>query len=174
MPIAKATYTIRDAKNALAQTSVYIEFLDTITEGDGRDNPFELAFHYAQLLDALIDGAIVGIHVSTSVPLPGDIKDTPVARSDVEDGALFIWELENSDTIKQTIPTFSEDFMQIDGTIDISLEAEDDVLDWLLLTEAPSETPGDWALNFTDAYGNDILEARKGTQKFKKSRKGLD
>lgn len=168
MPIAKATFTIRDAKNALAQTSIYIEFLDTISDEDGRDSPFAFALYYAELLDAVIDGAIVGIHVGTSLNVPDGLKETPVLRSDVEDGAEFIYECLQGSIAKQVIPTFSEDFVFPDGTVD---QSPTEMFDLLYLTENPEDTPGDWAVRVVSVNGDDIINTRRATQKFKKSRK---
>lgn len=44
---------------------------------------------FSALLDAVIDGQITDISYTISVPVPGGLKASPVANSEVQKGALF-------------------------------------------------------------------------------------
>lgn len=172
MPIAKATFTIRDAKNALSKTSIYIDVPDLITDED--ESPYAFAQAYAGYLDALIDGAIIGIHVSATVSLPDGIKSTPVANADVEAGAHFTWECANGALSDQTIPSFSEDYFNPDGSVkDYGLlSLPEEFFNFLLIVENPSSAlVGSWNLDVTSIHGEDIVRAPHVYQTFKKSPK---
>jgi hypothetical protein len=171
MPVARITYTIKDAKNALSQMQIHVIFNDVIE--DASDSPYEFSVSYALYLDALITGEITAINVSTSVALPGGLKTTPTETSDVENSALFVWECVNGAIVQQSIPTFDEDLILADGNVDVGFFAPDDLLDWISLTIDTVNTPieGNWHLDVSSVRGEDITNIRSANEKFTRSRR---
>lgn len=165
MPLAKITVTILDAKGAKGFHGFWVDYPEF--PADQNQSPIDYAHAYAQLLDPLIDGQIVNVNVSTNVTLPTGMKATPVLTSDIEDGLRATFQTETYSTVQMTIPTFSEDFVATTG--ELIIEGQD-ILDWLTIIEAPTESPGDYVVFPGSERGEAITNLIHAAQKFKGSK----
>lgn len=169
MPLGKATYTIEDAKGALAQTAYWIDYPEFIT--DQPLNPIEYAQELGALMDEIIDGKLVGINFTTNVPLPSGIKTSAIATADVEDGGLCIWEAGNYETVRQTIPTMAETYFNRENVCYVTAESPYELWLFVVTVENPTEVAADWGVWPTNVHGVQITNLRVIEQKFKRSRR---
>lgn len=168
MAISLITFSIRDDKRQLATTSIHVEYPDLILEERG--NPADYAAQYAEFLDDLIEGQIVAINISTSVPLPVGLKSVPNLTSDVEEGATFLWRTANGYTVRQRIPTFSESFVLDGGIVD---RDTDEVSILFEMTVNPIELPADYLVSPCDSRGDDIIDLVRAIENFKRTTRHL-
>lgn len=101
LPI-KIQYTIRDAKGFLSRTLVHIPSATTLTNG------VTFAQDLGAVVDAVIGGKLESIDLCIGVALPGGIKTDPDADTDIEEGALFVYEDADGRVFRQRLPTFLE------------------------------------------------------------------
>lgn len=102
-PIVSLFTEIQDAKGAISitkmnfPTSTDIAILKTFARST------------ATMIDALIKGKILGVSIGIGVDsLPGGLKASALADSDVEERARFIWQAASGNTSLFHLPTFDE------------------------------------------------------------------
>lgn len=94
---------VQDGKGSKSLVSFYVPSDTALADMT------EIAQEFADRLDAVMDGAIVGISASYNVALPAGIKANPVATADVEEGALYLWNTDGGFNTRFRVPTHSED-----------------------------------------------------------------
>jgi hypothetical protein len=163
MVVWRASLTIRDEQGKTRVMSLHIEAQDFILEEN--QDPADYIAYYATVLDPLITGAIVDISLTRSVDVSSiDIKRVPLAASDVEEGALFVW-LAANEPVQQRIPTFDEDFI-LPGTDQVDRSAQE-VIDLVEVTTIPEELSGDWIIGPSDSRGIPITILKSAKESFK-------
>lgn len=98
-------FVIQDEKGAKSTVTVNIPS-DTLLA-----DAAEFAGEVAEDIDAAITGQITGISMSYPVAVPGTCKASPVAGSDIEEGALFLWTTAGGFATRFRLPTFDEDLI---------------------------------------------------------------
>lgn len=102
---------------------------------------------FAPLLNAVIDGVILEANIKVAVTLPGGLRTTVVADSDVHAGALLSFDVANTAfSFSHYIPTwrdFSDDLVNLAGT---GVGA--------FITELED---GDGTISPSDRYANDLV-----------------
>lgn len=161
MAIWRASLTIRDEQGKTRVSSLHLN--NDASESEAEIVQFMQA--YAALVDTLITGAIVDINLTQVVPLPGGIKTTALASSDVEEGALFVWLTTEGLPVQQRIPTFAEDFI-LPGTDQVD-RADPDVSDFVQITVAPIELPEEWSVFPSDSRGVGLQDVSSAKESFK-------
>jgi hypothetical protein len=109
---------------------------------------------FAPLLDAVIDGVIQTATIKLAVTLPGGLRTTPVATSDVHEGALLTFDVASTTfAFSHYIPTwrdYSDDQVNLAGT---GVGA--------FITELED---GDGTISPSDRYANDLLTNTAATK----------
>lgn len=121
-------------------------------------------------LDALTDCQIVSVSASIPLTLTGGLKSAPVANSDVEETAKFIFETEDGFFTEQTIPGFKESLLlENSRKVDIDASAVANFIDEMVdgLDDAGISDP----IDCTDQRGSVITGVREAFELFKKSRR---
>lgn len=109
---------------------------------------------FAPLLDAVIDGVIMSAKVRQTLTLPGGLRTTPVATSDVHEGALLTFDVANTDfAFSHYIPTwrdYSDDQVNLAGTgVSAFISELED---------------GDGTISPSDRYANDLVTNTAATK----------
>lgn len=99
-------YSIVDAKNEVSTCEVNVPAAITFA------NVGIFAAQMALLINPIITGAITRIGVAFTVTLPGGLRTTPVAGSDVEEGAKFQFRTAGNFFTGLRLPTFDETLIQ--------------------------------------------------------------
>jgi len=115
-------------------------------------------------LDAVIGGVIYATTATYSFSLPGALKDTPDADSDVEEGALFVWSSAGGYTARNRIPTFLES--KIVAGSRLVNTADSDVTN--LVNQVTAGLAGTQPV---DSRGADIQSLVSAKEMFQKSRR---
>jgi hypothetical protein len=108
----------------------------------------------APLLNAVIDGVILSAKIKLEVTLPGGLRTTPVANSDVHEGALLTFDVANTAfSFSHYVPTwrdYTDDLVNLAGTGvgDFITEIED----------------GDGTISPSDRYANDLVTNTASTK----------
>lgn len=156
-------FQIVDAKNAQSSTQVNLPISRTFEEVEA------FAAAMAPLLNALTTGAITRISITRSVALPGGLRATPDANSDVEEGARFQFRTANGFQTALRIPTFAES--KIPSTSkDVNL-ADTDVAAFVTAMTTGIDLPGALpVVQPSDARGEDITSLTFAREQFVSSR----
>jgi len=101
----RVTYTIADAQVPVQYSNISFNLPVTGLTGGQRE---EFALAFAQVLDDIIDGAIVKISLTTLLDLPAGIKGAGDPGADVEEGAEFSWTTAVGYPSTNRVPTFKE------------------------------------------------------------------
>lgn len=120
----------------------------------------------AELLDVLLGGVIINAGISFDLSIAGWDIDPAQSGSDIEEGALFTWLTDIGTPTDFRIPTFSEDFMDDNGVVDL---ADTDV-DAFVQRIISGRTVGLTNVSPSDAYGQDIVSIVGGQEDFLSSR----
>lgn len=109
---------------------------------------------FAPLLDAVIDGVIMEVRVRLQLTLPGGLRSSPVAGSDVHEGALLTFDVDSTTfAFSHYIPTwrdYSDDQVNLAGT---GVSA--------FITELED---GDGTISPSDRYANDLVTNTAATK----------
>lgn len=156
--------TIRDAKNQFSVLGVYLNTPDVITEEAA--DPGEFMQAVAAALDDLIDGQVMDIGLRRLVTLPAGLKAAPVPTADAEEGAVFYWRTALNTTVQTRFPTWREDLVLPDGSVNITPS----VADFSMLFTQPEELPANWQVDPCDSRGASITSRERALENFKRSR----
>lgn len=158
MPLS-LIYTIKDGKGARSTVEIN---LDVTTLANAQT--FLTA--HAPLLDALILGQIERVGICASGVLPGGLRAVPVEGSDVEEGALFMYNSVGGYKTRVRIPTFNEAKMLV-GTQRVDL-TDADVIAFNAAMISPLAT-----FSASDYRGADIISLRSAVDSFQRSRRNV-
>lgn len=162
MAIAReVVFSLVDADGHSSTTSV------RIPSDTDMDDAIAFASDAATLLDAVIDGVITRVGISTNVTLPGGLKSAVTDNADVEVGATIIYGAGAPLTFKHRIATWRKDkIVDTGNTIKIGDGAVDAWIDMMVNGITPVATlvqPSEWR-------DQDILALSSGVQTFTKTR----
>lgn len=156
-------FTIQDAKGVISTTEMNVP--DTV----GPEQLLEFANAYAILLDPLIAGAITRIGIVQTVPVPGSVKASAEANSDVEEGARFQFRTENGFYTSMRLPTFRESFI-IAGSNKVNTAATE-VASYVTAMVTGLATPvAGGTVTPSDKRGEDIIALSNAVEQFVSSR----
>ena len=158
LPI-KLQYTIRDEKGFISRTLVHIPSATTLA------NATAYAQDVAEVIDAVIGGKLESIDVCIGVSLPGGIKITPDANTDIEEGALFVYEDADGRIFRQRLPTFLESLIetgtrQVDNS-NAGVQAYTDMI-----------VTGNGTVQASTLAATDLVSLVSDKEQFVKNRKG--
>jgi hypothetical protein len=152
-------YTVVDGKGRVSTPAFYL---------DG-NAPFSdvgpAALAYIKDVQAVLGGQVIGGNLTIPLDLTGVGSGTPVATSDVEEGALFIMRSANNFTTRQRLPTFAESRIvtggdDVDlGNLDVSV-----LVNNLTLGIDSSREGGTGVVRMTDVRG-DLITAVSSAKK---------
>lgn len=111
-------YSVQDEKGKTSTTTINLP--SAVAFADATLFAAELA----KLINPLIGGAITRIGIAFTVALPAGLRASPLANSDVEEGARFQFSTTNGFFSGMRIPTFLESFITA-GTKDVDLTDTD-------------------------------------------------
>lgn len=157
--------TLRDGKNRYAQMIVNVVNQD---EDSNILHQIEMAKNLQVDIDAMVKGQIVQCGVVIDVPIEGGLKTTPDADSDVEEGALFIFQSVNGYLTKIRVPTVGDDlFITGSPLIDFAnadvSQFVDNILDGYLYDISNRH-------DVTDSRGDDVIDIKSGAKDFENPR----
>lgn len=96
---------------------------------------------FAEAVDNVTEGEIVGATVTLFPDLPGGIKSSPVAGSDVQEGGLITFDLTGSDyTDAVRVPAFLQSLFAADGQTIPDSGATNALVDLLLGVDGVIDT----------------------------------
>lgn len=153
-------FTIRDAKDARSLVEFYLPDATTIADAQ------TWITAAAPLLNALITGAIERVGVCLSAALPGGLRASPLANSDVEEGAKFIFNSTGGYQTSVRIPTFDETHM-VAGSTQVDTTAGP------VASFVAGMTAGLSLIEPTDYRGADIVSLRSARESFQRSRRRI-
>lgn len=156
--------TVRDAKGATSVISAYLKTPDSID--DPNNDPAQYAADYALAIDNMINGQVVSISLAQVVALPVGLKSSPLSDSDVEESAKLVWRTDNNTTVRQLIPSITEDLFAA-HLLNTSLTP---VSDFIELVTHPEDLPADWNVAPCSNRGEDIETLDSGKKNFTSSR----
>lgn len=152
-------FTVADSNNDKAVTHFYVP--DTLTPAQVSEGLGLLA----NLIDDLLDGALVGFTASLIPTTPTGIKLTPNANCDVEEGARFGWLTVNNNLASNRLATFLESKMtgeevnQADAAV---IAFKNAVVSGIAVTGG--------TMTFQDSRGEDITSLASARDQHKKER----
>jgi len=159
----KLTYTLQDAKGAIAPYSIWLEPTAAFS-GDQYDVA-DFAASLAEDLDNVINAAIIAMTLSISLSLPSGLKSAPAANSDVEEGAVSTYEVRNLPyTFSNRIPTYREDYLAAGNQ---PLFSNADVSQFFNMHVDPEDLPAAWGTGPTDSRGERLGDLRFLFENFK-------
>lgn len=152
-------FTTLDANNKRAVTHFYAP--DTFTAAQVSEGADILA----NLIDDIIGGQITAIALCLLKNLPAGIKTSPVASTDVEEGARFGWLTSQGNLASNRFATFLEDKMvgEVVNQADAAVLALKNAI-----TSGVAVTGG--TLTFVDSRGEDITTLSSARDQHKKER----
>jgi len=151
-------FTIRDEKGARSLVEIYLPSATTIALAQ------DFVTAVAPLLEALITGAIERVGICVSGTLPGGLRASPLANSDVEEGARFIFTSAGGYTTSVRIPTF-DDTLILEGTNIVDSDAG------AVTSFVAGMTAGLATVQPTDYRSADITALKSAREDFQRSRK---
>lgn len=154
-------FSIRDAKGATATTEMGVP--DTVSLA----NLTAFAAALAPLINDIIKGAITRIGLVLAIDLPGGLRTTPDATSDVEEGARFQFSTENGFYSSMRLPTFDEQFI-VAGSNAVDLEDAD--VDAFTTAMLEGITVNSTLVEPVDIRGEDLVAMRSAKESFLSSR----
>lgn len=163
----------------LRRLPIHVQAYLTILDEEGKESNSQLKFpanvdvgvvrdfvkEWAQKVDAIIKGQIVGGGISLEVDLTGlGLKTAPVAGADVEEKLELFMSTANGQRVTSSIPTIDETYIDSTGILDLAdvdITALTDLIasgkTVLLVNASPS-----------DAYGSDVTAVVAGAEKFRR------
>lgn len=166
--------TVEDGKTKKATTFINSERFDDADFTAGKTYE-SWADNIMQDYYPLITGKIVFSAIVIPVTIDEGVIDQtgrPLANSDVEEGATFVWKTAGGFTTRFRIPTFNEACM-ISGSAEVDL-ANNDVDDFVQTIIDGADAiagVGEDRMNVTDSRGDDIIAIKSAFDAFQKSRK---
>lgn len=161
MLVATFTISIRDAKNKPAYLKYYIDLSPTGGFG-GFNGVLEDAVEYLQevatRVNAVIRGAITDLSLSIKIDLPGGLRAFAELDSDVEEGALFLYQPPDKAAFSNTIPTFDHSLFP-PNSINLYYGDEPTVNDLVYLL-IQSDEANDWPAEYggiTNSRGEQLV-----------------
>ena len=131
-------FVIQDGKSPAQRSTMVIHFSDTETIASLTTKFGQLV----SLINAMIDGVIIGGSLTLPLPLPGS-PGTALATADVEEGSLWILQTLAGFKSKFRIPTFKESLIDAGGEVDQTNAAVIAFLGNLLNAPIASDNRGD-------------------------------
>lgn len=114
----------------------------------------------APLLDDVIDGVINAVTLSIGLTLPGGLKSSPVAGSNVQEGALISFDVASTNyNFSIFVPAWAQTFF---SGVQVTLE---DTEPGLFLTQMVSGSNSTFP---TDRSGGDLTAVLSGIKRFRK------
>lgn len=162
----QATVSVIDAKGQTGKIPFHMDTPDLIDIVDTSDDPVDFVQTFCTMVDALIGGAITGAKLTIEIALPGGIKTSPLAASDVEEGVIYLMRSNVGGAVKMRVPTFDETFINQDG----SLTNDTEVADFEILLTHPEDLPADWGVGLSDNRGASVNRLVGAHEQFKSSR----
>lgn len=165
MPIATMSVTIQDDKGLstarVRNVQTFAVNIDYATMTLVDLNAWFMMF--ADRVDDLTDGVIIGGNINLQPTLPVTLKTVPVANSDVQEGALLSYALVDSTYVESLrVPAFKQSLFGADGQ-SVPSGAEVGALSILLRGEAATaEFPA------VNRYGIALSNYRSGRKSFRK------
>lgn len=153
------SYTIQDADGDVKSVPFYYPE-SAINAADLQDASDTLA----TFLDGVIDGKIIAANVTIGLDLPGTLKVSPVANSEVQKGALLHFRRAGQTRVYSiwipawTPAKFTGDVVN-DGAAGVSTLTD-------AIVDGISEASGD--ILFSDEFGNDLSLYVDGEKTFRK------
>jgi hypothetical protein len=165
-PKGFVSYSILDAKGKKSTTQ--INFPIDNMDSEHLDVLIDFAGTTAELIDAIIRGQIVDVGIGISVDLTSlTLKGTPVASSDVEEGARFQFSTVLNTLTGFRLPTFDEDFINAgSNTVDIEDTDVDAFVDRIVEGRTITLTN----VSPSDDRGEDIVALVSARESFQSSR----
>lgn len=161
-PHAFVTFSIQDAKGKVSITK--INFPDTQTVGELS----AWAVDMATAINAVITGKVISAGIGFEVDLAGaTIRANPLANSDVEEGARFLWRSAINAITQFRLPTFDEAKM-LSGTQQVNT-ADTDV-DALVDLVVIGDGVGAGFAHPSDDHGEDITALVSARESFTSTR----
>jgi hypothetical protein len=159
------TFTVEDAKDETSVAELYVPSTTPIAELV----PFMQAF--LPLVDDVITGQIVGANVVLPVALGGlGLKGAPLAGSDVEQGAKFIFDTALAGVSKRIrIATFDEQY--VDSASRVIPQGQNQVVDDLISAFVDGLTPNAVLVQPSDYRDEDLTALGSALEDFQRSRK---
>lgn len=161
------TLTLEDAGGDRSPVSVYV--------GDGNTGAVEtetsfLEDYLTPFWDAIrpiVTGVLVSAKVSVEYPLSAFTNNSPIAASDIEEKALFIFRPcgLNTRLVRFSLPTINEAIFTNSGAgKDVDFTNEDVIFFSLMMTQSI----GEFGINAVDSHSSDLCELLFGEQAFGK------
>lgn len=151
-------FTIRDDKGARSLVEIYLPSATTIALAQ------DFIDDVAPLIEALITGAIERVGICLSGALPGGLRANPLAGSDVEEGARFIFNSAGGFSTSLRIPTFDEQYvLDNSNLVDTAAGA--------VTSFVAGMTAGLATVQPTDYRSADITSLKSAREDFQRSRK---
>ena len=123
----------------------------------------------AALIIPMILGRIVGASLRIRVNLTGaGLKTSPVANTDVEEGAKFSWRSTVGAPTVFRVPTFLEQYGLSTGT---AVDTNDADVNAFVQRILQGDTQGATTVRWSDSRGNNVSTLNYAEDSFKKSRK---
>jgi len=156
MPLVSiASFSIRDADGDTKSLPIYLP--DTLTLA----NLQSFVDDFSADLDAAIAGVIDSVSVTVAATLPGGLRTTPVAGSEVERGALLSYSVEDSSyRWSYYIPTWALAGFAGNEVVNTGVYAT-------LITDIASGA-GSGPFEPTDNKGGDLVAFIEGKKRFRK------
>lgn len=155
-------YSIRDAKNETSTMEV------NIPESFNIGVVVEFAGDLALLINEIITGAITRIGIAFIMNLPGGLRVTPLANSDVEEGARFQFLTSGGFNTSMRVPTFLETLIASDSRqVDT---ADTDVAAFVTAITAGIAETGPTTVTPADKRDEDIVSLVSALEQFMSSR----
>lgn len=160
-PHVFTVYTIQDAKGA--KSTMKINFPQAADIAVLKD----FVTTTASMIDALIKGKIVDAGIGLAVALPGGLKASPLADSDVEEGARFSWRTALNTIPAFRMPTFDEAFISPGSR---AVDTTDGTVDAFVQRVIAGRTVGLTNVSPSDDHGEDITALDAARESFSSSR----
>lgn len=155
-------FTVRDAKGASSLVEINLPADTTVEDAQG------FITSVAPLINALILGSIDRVGICLSATLPGGLRTSPTASSDVEEGARFVFNSAGGYVTSLRLPTFSESFIASGSNrVDTALTP---VQDFITAMVAGAGTP---TVQPSDYRGADITGLKSAMEAFQRSRRKI-
>lgn len=151
-------FTIKDAKGKTSKVEIHLPGAVLLAAVEAFMNSFVL------LLDAVIGGMITGMSATRNFTVPGAAKQAPQAASDVEEGALFIFNTVGGHQTRFRVPTFLETKVASDSRLVNQADAAVAPLINAMIAGLAGTLP-------SDARDEDITSISSAKELFQKSRR---
>ena len=120
---------------------------------------------FASALDDVIGGKIESVDICIGIALPGGLKADPAANTDIEEGAVFVYEDADGRVFRQRLPTFLESLI-LTGT----RQVDNDSVDVQAVTDLI--VTGNGTVGAVTLADTDITALVGDKEQFVKNRKG--